>query len=241
MRVVRAIAEKSAWWRRWSDVGLPLGLGACAALLVTALLAILPRLSPLVGLTVAVAGGMAIGWAGHQGRNGRVGRVTTDEWAGALPPGYRILHDVELPGMTVDHVVIAPTGVWVIANLKQRGIVQLVADGLTIDGRRLLRDPRRRMQTAATGVRERLQRELGMPIRVVPLLCFGRATVIGRSAGSDVAVVSWQNMLTTLRRGSQGVPAATRARIRRALLRDGGRPAHPRMRLVGGATATAPQ
>ena len=224
---------------------MPLGLGACAALLVAALLAILPRLSPLLGLTVAVAGGMAIGWAGHQGRHysrhRRVGRAAVDEWAGALPPGYRILHDVDLPGMTVDHVVIAPTGVWVIAHLKQRGVVQLGADGLTIDGRRLLRDPRRRMQTAATGVRECLQRELGLPVRVVPLVCFGRATVIGRGAGSDVAVVSWQSLLMTLRRGPQSLPAATRARIRRVLLRDGERPAHPRMRLVGGATAAGPQ
>jgi Nuclease-related domain len=239
MRAVRAIAEKSVWQRRWTDVGLPLGLGMCAAVLVMSLLAILPRLSPAVGLTAAVLGGIVIGGAGQQRSHGHRRRPRTDRWAGALPPGYRILHDVDLRGSIAEHVVIAPTGVWVIATPKQRGAVEITPQGITVDGRRLLRDPRRPVQAAAAAVRTRLQQELGIPVRVSAVVCFPRATLAARTGGTDVPVLDWARMVASLRRGPQSLSAASRARVRLALLRDGERGVPARIRLAGGAAATA--
>lgn len=218
---------------------MPLALGACAAVLVVVLLGALSRLNPFLGVTAAVAGGIVIGWAGHRQRQRIVGEARADEWANALPPGYRILHDVELSGVTADHLVIAPTGVWVIITRSQRGTVQLTTDGLTVDGRRLLRDPRRHAQTAASAVRTLLRRETGTTIRVQPLVCFTRATLGGVGGAGDTPVLGWQAMLARLRRGPHSIPAATRARIRRALARGNARSAHPRIRLVDGISAAS--
>lgn len=239
------LAEKiapAASTRHWSDVALPLGLGACAALLVAGLLAVLPHLTPLVGLTVAVAGGIVIGWVGSQRPVYRRGPARTDAWLGALPPGYRILHDVDLPGMTLDHLVIAPTGVFVIVTPPHKGIVQQNPEGaITVDGRRLLRDPRRQAQAAAAVVRDLVQREFGARVRVAPLVCFPRANVIGRNTSAETPVLGWLPLLAWLRRGPQSLPAPTRARIRRILARGAARTSHPRIRVVGGAAATAPR
>lgn len=229
--------EKTRRNRRWSDVALPLGLGACAALLVAGLLAALPHVAPIIGLSVAVIGGIAIGWAGHQRRERARNVARPDAWLGALPAGFRILHDVDLPGMTLDHLVIAPTGVFAIVTPSQKGIVQTTAEGLTVDGRRLLRDPRRQAQAAAAVVRDLLQREFGARVRVSAVVCFPRANVIGRTTNAETPVLGWLPLLAWLRRGPKSLPASTRARIRKILVRGTARGTHPRIRLVGGAAA----
>jgi hypothetical protein len=142
--------------------------------------------------------------------------------------------------MTADHVVVAPTGIWVVVAPMQRGIVQVTTEGLTLDGRRLLRDPRREAHTAAVVVRDLLQRELGLRLRVQAIVCFPRATVLARGVVSDPPVVAWDSLPGRIRRGTTILPASTRARIRRVLARRSApEEAHPTIRLVSARTVRA--
>ena len=78
--------------------------------------------------------------------------------------GFVILHDRAIPGTVanIDHIIIGPTGVWVIETKNYGGRIWIRDGELRVNGRR------------RTGVRDEVEREIAAVIRVA-----GSATVRG--------------------------------------------------------------
>jgi len=62
-----------------------------------------------------------------QMRKGATGETVVAITLGDLPEGYRVIHDLTTPSGNLDHVVIGPTGVFIIETKNWRGVV--AADG----------------------------------------------------------------------------------------------------------------
>jgi hypothetical protein len=78
------------------------------------------------------------------------------------PIGARVLHDVPGKGFNLDHVVIAPQGVFVVeTKTRSKGLREQVAlrdDGLLIGGRRPDRDPLCQVEAGARWLSQWLER-----------------------------------------------------------------------------------
>jgi hypothetical protein len=133
-------AEWAAWtrtlpWRLAVTLGLGTGGGVLGSLLA-------PRLGLVVGALVAMAAGWklwfrpspdAVAW-----RRGAVGERRTARLLGQLERhGWVVLHDLAVPDSraNIDHLVIAPGGVFVIDSKQYRGRLQLDSTGRLWHGR----------------------------------------------------------------------------------------------------------
>jgi Nuclease-related domain len=133
----RRRAEELAAWTRTLAWRAPLVAAAGAAVQVLAAQASLPH-AGLVGLAVAAL----VGWRlrfrpSEQARTWQRGAAGERRTARLLDrltrDGYVVFHDLAVPGNTganVDHLVIGPTGVFVIDSKQWSGSVQQGADGL---------------------------------------------------------------------------------------------------------------
>jgi hypothetical protein len=91
--------------------------------------------------------------------------------------GYRVLHDLQVPGShaNLDHLAIGPAGVFVIDSKYYRGALQLGVDGMLWYGRYPLAQQLATAVWATLRVAEALQ--LPPEVPVVPLLVIHRAPV----------------------------------------------------------------
>jgi hypothetical protein len=149
------------------------------------------KLATLAGL--AVAG--LVGWRlrfrpseqARSWRRGAAGERRTARWLGRLPhDGYVVLHDLALPGSpaNVDHLVIGPSGVFVIDSKQWSGQVHQSSDGLVWHNHYRLD---RTLETVRWQA-ETLGRLLGIP--AAPLLCVHGAHIQGGGlCAQGVAVV----------------------------------------------------
>jgi hypothetical protein len=175
----RRRAEELGAWTRSLVWRAPL---AAAAGLTAALLALQAGLAraALAGLAVAAL----VGWRlrfrpSEQARSWRRGVAGEQQTARLLDrlgrDGYVVLHDLAMPGSpaNVDHLVIGPSGVFVIDSKQWTGNVDQGPDGLVWHNHY-------RLDRALATVRweaETLGRLLGIP--AAPLLCVHGARVQG--------------------------------------------------------------
>jgi len=73
-------------------------------------------------------------------------------------PYFHLLHSVPLDRGDIDHIVVGPTGVFVIETKGYRGLVRVTDAGLTVNGLCPDRDPLRQTRRGAAYVRSRLRR-----------------------------------------------------------------------------------
>jgi hypothetical protein len=89
--------------------------------------------------------------------------------------GWIVLHDRRIPGSTanVDHLVVGPSGVWVVDSKLWRGRVKVLGDGRLWYGRRCLDDDLRVLRWATGEVGQALggMGRTGAPVPVHPVLC----------------------------------------------------------------------
>jgi hypothetical protein len=89
--------------------------------------------------------------------------------------GWTVLHDRRIPGSAanVDHLVVGPTGVWVVDSKVWRGRVRVLGDGRLWYGRRCLDDDLRVLRWAASEIGRALggRGGTGKPLPVHPVLC----------------------------------------------------------------------
>jgi Nuclease-related domain len=183
-------ATELAGWTRSLAWRVPLVAAAGVAVQVLAAQAGLPQ-AGLVGLAVAAL----VGWRlrfrpSEQARTWQRGAQGERRTARLLDrltrDGYVVFHDLAVPGSpaNVDHLVIGPSGVFVIDSKQWSGSVHPSADGLVWHNHYRLD----RTLEVVRWEAERVGRLLGT--RIHPLLCVHRAHVHGGGLHAQgVAVV----------------------------------------------------
>jgi hypothetical protein len=146
---------------------------------------------------------------------GAAGEEATARVLALLPSEWTVLHDVRWPGRrkaNIDHVVIGPGGVFVIATLHWSGTVSVSDDVLRQNGRSREKDVAAVADAAlaVTGV-------IGQ-VPAVPVLCFVRAEPIAGWA-RDVMVCSTANLNEMLTSRPPVLHAATIDRLLPVLTR----------------------
>ena len=138
-------------------------------------------------------------------------RRTAEVLAHLESDGYRVLHDRRIPGSrgNIDHVVIAPAGVFVVA-VSLMGVLSgvYVVETKSWSGAVRLRDGAIRVAGRRSAVVEQVQREadavaVALPgTQVTPIVCVHRADLPLRQLEVEgVRVVGPKGLLSRLREG----------------------------------------
>jgi hypothetical protein len=108
-----------------------------------------------------------------------------------LSSDYRVFNCVEsgkealLPSNgDYDHIVIGPTGVFVIETKNWSGTVTLEEGQILYNGKTPDRSPIDQVKTAARSMREKLSETCSETIEVKPLICFSANTLKSGTAGA---------------------------------------------------------
>jgi hypothetical protein len=175
---------RAAWPGGWAPAGLAVGAAALA-------LAVWPRPDP-------------DRWA-----RGAAGELATARVLARLaPPRWTVLHDLAVPGSraNIDHLVIGPTGLWVVDTKAFRGRVVAHWGQVRVGG----------VPLATAAVRweaEVVSDRLGVPAR--PLIALhGRALPRRAKRCDGVSVVAAARLTRRLRRGALLRPTLSARRVR---------------------------
>ncbi len=107
---------------------------------------------------------------------GRAAEVAVARRLRRLGPSYRVIHDLVLPtGGDADHIVVGPSGVFVIETKSYNGKVRLLGDSIAIDGFRPRRDPISQVRRVARMVKDILGTLADYRGWVQPVVCFERS------------------------------------------------------------------
>jgi hypothetical protein len=135
-----------------------------------------PGLGTVLGVGIALAAAFLVGEAAWSKRKTteawRLGSIGEQATRRLLEPlearGYIVLHDLRIPGSraNIDHIVVGPTGVWVIETKNWTGKV-------AIRGSKLLRNGRNEARCLEQAKREAsaVRAALGDESPVHPILC----------------------------------------------------------------------
>jgi len=111
--------------------------------------------------------------------------------------GYRVLHDRRIPGTraNIDHIVVGPTGVYVVETKSWSGDVRVRAGEVRVAGRRSRVVEQVRREADAVAV--------ALPcVQVTPIVCVHRADLPLRPVEVDgVAIVRPSSLVRKLRQG----------------------------------------
>jgi hypothetical protein len=205
------------WWRAGALAGATIGGGLLIGLTVGAWL----------GWPMALMGALVTGWRFRfrPSASASVWRrqaATQRRTAGALRPlereGQLVLHDVTLPGWSasLDHLVVGPTGVWVIQSWQgprlpwlRRGRSPRPAHG-TVAG------PLSELRWETAAIADLLASDSPIPVR--PLLCIhGGALPQAHRSVESVQVVTHRQVADIVRHGSRLQPSDVEHATARAL------------------------
>jgi Nuclease-related domain len=181
--LARYRARRAAEWRNWLG-SLPwraasvVGGGFGTGFMISALIG--PGLGEVAGVIVATAVGWGLRFRASQDaqawRLGAKGERRTARILARLEQdGFVAFHDLAVPGSpaNVDHLVVGPTGVFVIDSKLYRGVVRMGLDGRLWYGGRSLDRVLGTLCWEAQQVAEALAG--GPEIRVYPVLCMHQA------------------------------------------------------------------
>jgi hypothetical protein len=176
--VLVALAAASAWGALHSAGHLRLAAAVAAGVLVVIALALRPQSDPERWLR---------GAAGERATAELLARLPGRRWA--------VMHDLDIPGhrANIDHLVIGPTGTWVVDTKTARAAVRTGWWSVRIGGRKLDSGPTR---WEAAVVSERL----GVPVRPLIVLHAEGLRPRGGRAGR-VRVIPPGSLVRTLRKG----------------------------------------
>lgn len=99
-----------------------------------------------------------------------------------LPDKFHVFNDLHFPGLkaNIDHIVIGPTGVFVLDTKNWRGVVEWDEDGKKILLNGEEQDVARKIMAVALDVHDKLQTLTGRHFFVRPVLVFPLAKVVPR-------------------------------------------------------------
>jgi hypothetical protein len=123
-----------------------------------------------------------------------------EEWVARelafLPSAYQVFHGL-LPSEAVgsrreadcDHVVIGPTGLFVIETKNWSGKITVENGRILYDGNVPHRPPLDQVKEAASGLRQHLKNALEIELDVAPIVCFAANTLEGTTQGVGGVIV----------------------------------------------------
>jgi len=177
-------------------------------------------LRPVVGILVLVAGvSLYFEWLRRGQRVGEGAR--SEERAtllSGLPGTFTVVNDVALDGCSIDHLVVGPSGVWVVETEWHTGVVAESAQAIQLNGRPMRRDPRRQARGSATEIGRLIEKSVGIRCQVQPIVCFPRATVLTNGSPAETLVVDRQQLSARFRWGFGRLDPDQYTRIASALL-----------------------
>lgn len=123
-----------------------------------------------------------------------------EEWVARelqfLPSAYEVFHGVEVPlaqnsefGGDCDHVVVGPSGIFVVETKNWSGCVTVENGRVLYDGLDPSRSPLNQVKESARLVREFLVAALQLEIAVTPVLCLAANTLDGKTQGVGGVIV----------------------------------------------------
>lgn len=176
---------------------------------------------PFFGASLAFAGSMWIlaelfgvpdeilNW-----RRGAAGEEETARALATLPPAFVVLHDRKIPRSpaNIDHIVIGPTGVFVVETKRYSGRLTVRGSDVFVAGRRrtkIVEQARWEAEVVA-----KVLADADEPREVTPLLCIHRAELPWRTARvGGVAIVSGSGLTATLTKAPEALSADEVARL----------------------------
>lgn len=151
---------------------------------------------------------------------GAVGEEETARILGQLPSGIHVFHGLPLPNgdADVDHVVVSPSGLFVVETLNWSGRASIRDGHLLYDGREPDRNPVDQVRRAAAALREHLRRA-GLTPSIHPVLCLPRDALAKDSEGVGGVIVCRRPALPAVLMESVDAPldAATIDRLVKSL------------------------
>jgi hypothetical protein len=138
------------------------------------------------------------------------GEERTEKALARLGSDYTVFHDRRIPGSraNIDHIVVGPTGVFVIETKNVKGKVELRRGELFVAGRRkqAFVEEAWREAAAVQSVVPEVLASLGFDVR--PLLCFHRADLPwGKTLADGVPIVYPKGILKVLCDGASRLNA----------------------------------
>ena len=101
---------------------------------------------------------------------------------GGLPGGYHVFHDLEISGVTpIDHLVIGPSGVFVVETKFWSGRVICRDDLLLVDGMEPTRSPVDQANVEVKALSAWIEKKMNFVPPVTPVVCFAGNTFEGSS------------------------------------------------------------
>lgn len=128
------------------------------------------------------------------GRDGE--RVVGQSLEELRTKGYRVLHDIVVNDFNIDHVVIAPTGIFTIETktvskpLRGETVISFDDEQTLINGMKPDRDPVIQARSQASWIRDFLKSSIGRTFSVRPVIIFPGWFVKGTPSCSDVWVLN---------------------------------------------------
>jgi hypothetical protein len=202
-RAVIAAIVVGAVMSRWGQGPAVLFAGLIGALIL--LQAIVPRQSTTAWAT------------GAEGEE-----QTADSLDLLAKEGYVIFHDRRIPmsRANIDHIVIGPTGVFVVETKNVAGDLRVRGDEVRIGGRRvaLVDEVRREVEATWNAVAPVLAPK---GLHVVPIVCAHRADLpFFRRSVAGIRIVSGRGLPRYIRDQPQALSAAEVQELRRLVARD---------------------
>jgi hypothetical protein len=106
-----------------------------------------------------------------------------------MPKEYHVFHDLVFEGFNIDHVVIGPTGVFIVETKSHRHKVSAKGEALLLNGRPFEKPILNQAWSEAFTLRDRLPQINGKPCSVQPILCFPNAFIEVQGPVKGVIVV----------------------------------------------------
>lgn len=150
---------------------------------------------------------------------GAKGEEKIDRILSELGKDFYVIHDVVISKGNVDHIVVAPSGIYTIETKSHHGRVTVNQDELLLNNKPLPKDFLSQAMAEALAVKEYLQKiSLGKADYFVqPLLVFTNAFVEVRGKVRGVKVVPAKWLLSELQKGNEILGKLERSRITAAL------------------------
>jgi hypothetical protein len=123
-----------------------------------------------------------------QAERGADAEVVVAQLLRDLPKEYHVFHDLVFEGFNIDHVVIGPTGVFIVETKSHGRKVSARGEALLLNGRAFEKPILKQARSEALTLRDRLPRINGKRCSVHPILCFPNAFIEVRGLVKGVTV-----------------------------------------------------